>query len=69
MARKLPRLKVFREPAHPCNGRYLVTETGRPLFYLGDTAWELFHRLTREETGLYLKDRASKGFTVVRRWC
>lgn len=65
MAPKLPRLKVFRDPAHPCNGRYLVTETGKPFFYLGDTAWELFHRLTREETELYLKDRASKGFTVI----
>lgn len=65
MARRLPRLKVFRDPAHPCNGRYLVTETGKPFFYLGDTAWELFHRLTREETELYLKDRASKGFTVI----
>ncbi|MGQ9487464.1 MAG: glycoside hydrolase family 140 protein [Armatimonadota bacterium] len=65
MARKLPRLKVFRDPVHPCSGRCLVTETGKPFFYLGDTAWELFHRLTREETELYLKDRASKGFTVI----
>jgi hypothetical protein len=32
---------------------------------LGDTAWELFHRLTREEADLYLKDRAAKGFTVI----
>lgn len=65
MARKLPRLKVFRDPKHPCSGRYLVTETGKPFFYLGDTAWELFHRLTREETELYLKDRAYKEFTVI----
>lgn len=65
MARRLPCLKVFRDPMHPCSGRYLVTETGKPFFYLGDTAWELFHRLTREETELYLKDRASKGFTVI----
>lgn len=65
MARKLPRLKVFRDPEHPCSGRYLVTETGKPFFYLGDTAWELFHRLTREETELYLKDRAYKEFTVI----
>jgi len=34
-------------------------------FYLGDTAWELFHRLTREEAEFYLKDRAAKGFTVI----
>lgn len=65
MPRKLPRLKVFRDPAHPCSGRYLVTDRGKPFFYLGDTAWELFHRLTREEAELYLKDRAAKGFTVI----
>ncbi|HQF15253.1 MAG TPA: glycoside hydrolase family 140 protein [Thermogutta sp.] len=47
------------------NGRYLVTDKGEPFFYLGDTAWELFHRCTREEAELYLKDRASKGFTVI----
>ena len=37
--RPLPRLKVSD------NHRFLVTEDGRPFFYLGDTAWELFHRL------------------------
>ncbi|MDW8290923.1 MAG: glycoside hydrolase family 140 protein [Armatimonadota bacterium] len=65
MPARRPRLKVFRDPAHPCSGRYLVTERGTPFFYLGDTAWELFHRLTREEADLYLKDRAAKGFTVI----
>jgi len=47
------------------NGRYLITDQGEPFFYLGDTAWELFHRLNREEADLYLKDRANKGFTVI----
>ncbi len=47
------------------NGRYLVAESGKPFFYLGDTAWELFHRTTREDAGLYLGDRAAKGFTVI----
>jgi len=47
------------------NGRYLVTDEGEPFFYLGDTAWELFHRLNREEAELYLSDRAQKGFTVI----
>jgi hypothetical protein len=44
----LPRLEV--SPDH----RSLRTITGQPFFYLADTAWELFHRLTREEaaTGL-----------------
>ncbi len=32
------------------NGRYLVKADGSPFFWLGDTAWELFHRLDRDET-------------------
>ena len=47
------------------NGRYLVQSDGQPFFYLGDTAWELFHRLNREEAGEYLKCRARQGFTVI----
>ncbi len=47
------------------NHRFLVTETGQAFFYLGDTAWELFHRLNREEAVHYLQDRADKGFTVI----
>jgi hypothetical protein len=54
-----PRLKVSD------NKRFLVTSDGRPFFYLGDTAWELFHRLNREQAEHYLKDRAAKGFTVI----
>ncbi len=47
------------------NKRFLVDDQGQPFFYLGDTAWELFHRLDREQAVRYLKDRAAKGFTVV----
>lgn len=47
------------------NRRFLVAANGRPFFWLGDTAWELFHRLDRAEAELYLADRAAKGFTVV----
>lgn len=47
------------------NGRHLVRADGRPFFYLGDTAWELFHRLNRDDTLQYLDDRARKGFTVI----
>jgi hypothetical protein len=54
-----PRLKVSE------NRRFLVYEDGRPFFYLGDTAWELFHRLNREEAERYLQDRTRKGFTVI----
>jgi hypothetical protein len=47
------------------NQRFLVRPDGTPFFYLGDTAWELFHRLNREDADLYLADRAKKGFTVI----
>jgi hypothetical protein len=54
-----PRLRVA------ANHRYLEYENGKPFFYLGDTAWELFHALNREEATRYLTNRAQKGFTVV----
>ena len=54
-----PRLQVSE------NGRFLVAEDGRPFFWLGDTAWELFHRLNREEADAYLENRAQLGFTVI----
>lgn len=47
------------------NGRYLQFEEGTPFFYLGDTAWELFHRLDEEEAEKYLENRREKGFTVI----
>lgn len=56
---QLPQLRVSD------NHRFLVKAGGSPFFYLGDTAWELFHRLDREETERYLSDRAKKGFTVI----
>ena len=47
------------------NKRFLQYSDGTPFFYLGDTAWELFHRTNEEEADLYLEDRARKGFTVI----
>ncbi|HYH55995.1 MAG TPA: DUF4038 domain-containing protein, partial [Anseongella sp.] len=47
------------------NKRYLEYGNGEPFFWLGDTAWELFHRLNREEAVDYLENRAEKGFTVI----
>ena len=58
-AAPLPRLKVSD------NRHYLVTEDGKPFFWLGDTAWELFHRLSREDAARYLDDRAQRGYDVV----
>jgi len=47
------------------NHRFLIYENDKPFFYLGDTAWELFHRLNREQADQYLEDRAKKGFSVI----
>lgn len=47
------------------NRRFLVHADGAPFFWLGDTAWELFHRLTREEAERYLENRRAKRFTVI----
>lgn len=46
------------------NKRFLALEDGSPFFWLGDTAWELFHRLSLEEAELYFKTRSRQGFTV-----
>ena len=54
-----PRVKVSDDR------RFLATYDGKPFFYLGDTAWELFHRLNREEAERYLRNRAEKRYTVV----
>jgi len=45
--------------------RYLVTETGTPFYLIGDTAWELFHRLNRDEALLYLTTRKEQGFNFI----
>lgn len=47
------------------NKRYLSFQNGEPFFYLADTAWELFHRLDREDAERYLRKRAEQGFTVI----
>jgi hypothetical protein len=47
------------------NKRFLITADGKLFFYLGDTAWELFHKLNRNDAYTYLSDRASKGFNVI----
>ncbi|MEO7046503.1 MAG: DUF4038 domain-containing protein, partial [Ferruginibacter sp.] len=46
------------------NHRYLLKD-GKPFYWLGDTGWELFHRLTKEEADEYLKRRSEQGFTVI----
>ena len=47
------------------NNRYLVTEDGKPFFWMADTAWELFHRTDLQEAKMYLKKRKEQGFNVI----
>ena len=47
------------------NGRYFVDRQGAPVFFLGDTQWELFRLYTPERALILLKDRQSKGFNVI----
>lgn len=63
-------MKVIKKPWD--NGKLQVSENQRylqnghtPFFWMGDTAWLLFHKLTLEETYVYLKNRKEKGFNVI----
>ena len=47
------------------NNKFLETRDGKPFFWLGDTDWELFHRLTREEAEQFLEIRKQQGFNVI----
>ncbi|WZL88176.1 glycoside hydrolase family 140 protein [Salinimicrobium sp. 3283s] len=58
-AQQLPFLKLSEDRS------YIETAGGDPFLWLGDTAWELVHRLDREEVKKYLENREVKGFTVI----
>lgn len=58
-AGNLPPLRVSE------NHRFLVTDDGKPFFYMADTAWELFHRLDRRQAVDYLDSRAAQHFNVI----
>jgi hypothetical protein len=55
----LPLLKVH------AGKRYFQSEDGKPFFWLGDTGWLLFTKLTREEALEYLNTRRQQGFNVI----
>ncbi|MBA3907407.1 MAG: glycoside hydrolase family 140 protein, partial [Pseudonocardiales bacterium] len=52
-------------PPLTVDGRFFALPDGRPFFWLGDTAWDLFTDLDRDEALHYLDTRARQGFTVV----
>lgn len=56
---------MFRRLCVHAGRRYLMWEDETPFFYLGDTAWEMFHKLNREEMEFYLKTRAKQEYNVI----
>lgn len=57
---------AFSQISADGSGKYLMDErSGQPFFWLGDTAWELFHRMTWEDILYYLDKRKAQGFTVI----
>lgn len=61
-ARNLPRLKVSS------NRRFLITEAGKPFFWMGDTAWWL-PAISPSDVDLYLNNRARHGFNGIQVHC
>lgn len=47
------------------SGHTFEMADGTAFFWLADTAWELFHRLNKEEIDHYLKKRKSQGYNVI----
>lgn len=62
----LPNSDVFSQRLSVTSGKTIIeTETTEPFLWIGDTAWELFNDLTKEEVVIYLDNREEKGFTVI----
>ncbi len=47
------------------NGRYFLNQYGTPVFWLGDTQWNLFRCHTLKEAEDIIVDRKNKGFSVL----
>ncbi len=45
--------------------RRLETANGEPFFLVGDTAWEIFHRLDRRDAKTYIQTRKRQGFNAI----
>lgn len=61
----LPAINLHAQLKVGPTNRYLQKADGSSFLWLGDTAWELFHKLNRKEATEYLQNRAEKGFTII----
>lgn len=58
------RVAAFAQFTVSANKHHILKDN-KAFFWLGDTAWELFHRLNKEDADYYLKHRSEQGFTVI----
>ncbi|MFH0758638.1 MAG: glycoside hydrolase family 140 protein [Bacteroidota bacterium] len=47
------------------NKRFFQFADGTPFFYMADTAWEMFHRLSMNEIEFYFDSRKVQGYNVI----
>jgi len=59
-SKELLKLEVSKQNPH-----YFQTEDGKPFFWLADTGWLTFGKLSREELNTYFQDRKKKGYNVI----
>ncbi len=52
-------------PLHLSENRKYLKAGDAPFYWMGDTAWLLIQRSSREDAYVYLKNRADKGFNVI----
>ena len=60
-----PAIKHGRIKVSDSNPHYLQYEDGTPFFWLGDTGWEMFLRLSREDAKWYIDIRKNQGFNII----
>lgn len=58
------RLSAVTDLSVSADGHHLVRD-GKPFVWIGDTAWKLPEKLSREDVDYYLDDRRARGFTVI----
>ncbi len=58
--------EIFSQNLIVVPGKTIIeTDKGDPFLWIGDTAWELFSDLSREEVIFYMDNREEKGFSVL----
>ena len=58
-------LNCFSQIRVSDNQKFLVDKNNKPFFWLGDTDWELFHRMNREQATEFINTRSEQGFNVL----